>query len=46
MPAAIGLYIVTTTLFGVAQYVYQYRPVLRAKFLARRGLPEIIEEDK
>lgn len=46
MPAAIGLYIVTTTLFGVAQMAYQYRALLKAKFLARQGKtwgPQIIE---
>lgn len=32
--AGIGLYIVVTTLFGLAQYIYQYRVVLRTKRLA------------
>ena len=36
MPAAIGLYIVTTTLFGVGQYTVQYRTLLKAKYLAWR----------
>ena len=43
MPAAIGLYIITTTLFGVVQYTVQYWPVLKAKYLARRWVPQIIE---
>jgi len=46
MPAAIGLYIVTTTLFGVLQMAYQYRALIKAKILARQGKsagPEIIE---
>ena len=45
MPAAIGLYIITTTLFWVIQYTVQYRPVLKAKYLAWRGVPQIIEEE-
>jgi len=44
MPAAIGLYIITTTLFGVVQYTVQYWPVLKAKWLAWRWVPQIIEE--
>lgn len=43
MPGAIGLYIITTTLFGVLQMVYQYRALLKAKYLAWRGVPQIIE---
>ena len=46
MPSAIGLYIITTTLFGVLQMAYQYRALIQAKILARRGKsagPEIIE---
>lgn len=43
MPASIGLYIVTTTLFGVIQQARQYRLLIKAKWLARRGKPEIIE---
>jgi len=44
MPAAIGVYIATTTLFGVLQLMYQYRTLLNAKWLAWRGQPQIIEE--
>lgn len=43
MPAAIGLYIITTTLFGVIQHTVQYRPALKAKYHAWTGKPEIIE---
>jgi membrane protein insertase Oxa1/YidC/SpoIIIJ len=32
MPAGIGLYIVTTTLFTVLQFAYQYRELLKIKF--------------
>lgn len=31
MNAAVGLYIVTTTLFSVVQYGWQYRAILKAK---------------
>lgn len=43
MPSAIWLYIITTTLFWVLQQSYQYRSVLRAKFLAWRWTPQVIE---
>ncbi len=43
MPAAIGLYIVTTTLFGVVQQVVQYWPLIKAKWFTKPGKPEIIE---
>ena len=33
MNAAVGLYLVTTTLFSVVQYGYQYRALLRAKWM-------------
>lgn len=35
--AGVGLYIVVTTLFGLMQYIYQYRLVLRTKRLARKS---------
>lgn len=41
--SAIGLYIVTTTAFGVIQQARQYKWLLRAKWQIRRGHPEIIE---
>lgn len=41
-PSAIGLYIITTTLFGVVQQMRQYRALLIAKRNAWRGKPEII----
>lgn len=41
--SAIGLYIVTTTAFGVFQQLWQYRALLRAKWQVWRGKPEIIE---
>ena len=31
--AGVGLYIMTTTIFSVAQYTIQYRSLLRAKYL-------------
>ena len=46
MPAAIGMYIVTTTIFGVVQQVIQYRPMIKAKWATWRGAPQIIEETK
>jgi len=33
MPAWIGLYIVTTTLFTVVQFLVQYREIIKAKYL-------------
>jgi membrane protein insertase Oxa1/YidC/SpoIIIJ len=33
MSAAVGLYLVTTTLFSVWQYGYQYRALLKAKWM-------------
>jgi len=42
MPAAVGLYIVTTTLFGVVQQVIQYRPMIKLKWFTKPGTPEII----
>ena len=33
MNAAVGLYLVTTTLFSVGQYGYQYRALLKAKWM-------------
>jgi membrane protein insertase Oxa1/YidC/SpoIIIJ len=32
MNAAIGLYLVTTTVFSVCQYGYQYRELLKVKW--------------
>jgi len=32
MQTGVGLYIVTTTIFSVAQYARQYRALLKAKF--------------
>ncbi len=46
MPAWVWLYILTTTLFGVLQQLYQNRPLVYAKFRAMTGkssAPEIIE---
>jgi YidC/Oxa1 family membrane protein insertase len=43
MPWAIGIYIITTTLFWVLQMCYQYRALLHAKYRARQWNPEIIE---
>lgn len=42
MPSAIGLYIVTSTLFGVIHHIIQFWPVVSAKLRARRGVPETI----
>ena len=39
-PSAVWLYIMTTTFFGVWQQVYQYRPVLIAKFKALWSTPD------
>lgn len=44
MPAAVGLYIVTTTLFGVVQQVIQYRPMIKLKWFTKPWTPEIISE--
>lgn len=41
--AAVGLYIITTTLFGVIQQTVQFRPAIKAKYYASRGIPTIIE---
>lgn len=41
--SAIGLYILTTTAFGVLQQARQYKWLLKAKRQLRRGKPEIIE---
>ncbi len=46
MPWAIGLYIITTTLFWVLQMTYQYRAILKAKYLARKWVPQIIESNE
>ena len=35
-PSAIGLYILTSTLFGVIQYSIQYKPLILAKFKAKK----------
>lgn len=43
VPAAVWLYILTTTLFGVLQMAYQYRSFIGAKIRTLRGKPEIIE---
>lgn len=48
MPAGVGLYIMTTTLFGVLQQLYQQRVLVWAKFRAwtwwsKKNEPEIIE---
>ena len=32
MQTGVGLYIVTTTIFSVAQYAWQYRVLLKVKF--------------
>jgi membrane protein insertase Oxa1/YidC/SpoIIIJ len=37
MNAWVGLYIVTTTLFSVAQYSIQYRALIRAKWIERKN---------
>jgi membrane protein insertase Oxa1/YidC/SpoIIIJ len=37
MNAAVGLYIVTTTIFSVVQYGYQYRALLKAEWKIRIG---------
>ncbi len=42
MPAAVGLYIVTTTLFGVVQQTVQYWPMIKLKWFTKPGSPEII----
>ncbi|MBP7847628.1 hypothetical protein KA013_00160 [Patescibacteria group bacterium] len=42
MPAAVGLYIVTTTLFGVVQQTVQYWPMIKLKRFTKPGSPEII----
>jgi membrane protein insertase Oxa1/YidC/SpoIIIJ len=41
--SAIGLYIVTTTAFGVLQQARQYKGLLKAKWQLWQGKPEIIE---
>jgi membrane protein insertase Oxa1/YidC/SpoIIIJ len=41
--AAVWIYIITTTLFGVIQQTVQFRPAIKAKINAARGRPEIIE---
>lgn len=41
--SAIGLYIVTTTAFGVIQQTRQYKWLLKAKWEIWRGKPEVIE---
>lgn len=47
-PAAVGLYLLTTTLFSIGQYAYQYRSLLYAEWLEFRnkgtGNPTIIEK--
>lgn len=43
--SAIGIYIVTTTLFSVAQYTIQYRSLLKAKRLEFRNKPQIIKKN-
>ena len=35
-PSAIGLYIITSTLFGVVQYIIQYKPLILAKLKAKK----------
>ncbi|UFX83209.1 YidC/Oxa1 family membrane protein insertase [Candidatus Absconditicoccus praedator] len=37
MPAGIGLYIATTTLFGVIQFSIQYRQLIKAKLMSLKG---------
>jgi YidC/Oxa1 family membrane protein insertase len=41
--SAIGLYIITTTAFGVIQQTRQYKGLLKAKWDIWRGRPEVIE---
>lgn len=41
--AAVGLYIITTTLFGVVQQIVQFWPAIKAKYYAYSGKPTIIE---
>ncbi len=47
-PAAVGLYLLTTTVFSILQYMYQYRSLLHAKYLEMRnkktGTPTIVEK--
>ncbi len=43
LQAAMGLYIVTTTLFSICQYTRQYRSLLHAKRLELRGKPTIVK---
>lgn len=42
--AAIGLYLVTTSLFSVAQYSYQYRALIKVKIneFFKKGKPTVI----
>lgn len=35
MQTGVGLYIVTTTIFSVAQYARQYRALLKVKYIER-----------
>lgn len=42
--SAIWLYIVTTTLFSICQYTYQYREYLYAEWLKFRNKPQIIKK--
>lgn len=43
--AAVGIYIITTTLFGVVQQTIQFWPAIKAKYYAATGKPTIIEEE-
>jgi YidC/Oxa1 family membrane protein insertase len=43
MPAAIWLYVITSTLFWVIHQAIQFWPVLVAKYRAMKGIPETLQ---